>query len=130
VRASHLAKQAALDSAPLTLQTAFGILNKVASGAWDVAYDFVNKTMAFRTVHESKLKQLDTARWDFSCTTPRQLFPMNDAAAEGDITESFVPYSLALNEKIVTAGAEGLSGISPAVIKAFQNYPESARCTE
>jgi penicillin V acylase-like amidase (Ntn superfamily) len=81
----------------------FGILDHVAQGShtkWSIVYDITNRKIHFKSLDFPAIKEVAFSAFDFNCSAPAKAWDMNQAG-QGNVTASFVDFSLDLNNKLV-----------------------------
>jgi penicillin V acylase-like amidase (Ntn superfamily) len=112
---------------------AFETLDQVAQPGytkWSIVYEVDRGRVHFRTRDRRKIRSLDLEDVDFSCATPVRVLDL-DADAAGDVARRLVPYTLAINRKLVTASfrkTDFLAEVPGAEIERVARYPETAVC--
>lgn len=89
---------------------ALEVLDDVRSGdftKWNIVYDPQRLEVSFRTLGNPALKAVRLEAFDTSCLTPVRALDI-DTAGAGDVSASFVDYSMQANERLIRSALEGL----------------------
>lgn len=111
----------------------FKILKDVSQGEatkWSIVYDIKDMKIHFKTYDNDKLKVIDMASIDFSCSSPVTVLDVN-ADASGNVNELFTSYTYEANRKLIGdsyGGVEFLQGIPAEAKDATAKYPEQLFC--
>jgi choloylglycine hydrolase len=114
---------------------AFSILQEVYFGrltAWSIVYDDTSKHVFFNTRANSKVRTLDLAKFDFSCSTPMKMMDIN-AAGSGDVSGAMLNYNEAGNRMLLQAAMSETrltSSLPSSVMEAIARHAESATCAK
>ena len=112
---------------------AFETLNQVAQPSytqWSIVYEIDRGRLHFRTRDRRQVRTLSLLDVDFSCSTPVKVLDLA-ADVEGNVAGKMVPYTLALNRKLVTAAyrkTDFLADVPQEELERVARYPESATC--
>jgi len=98
----------------------------VAPTLWSIVYDIPNRTIHFKTQKNDKLRYVNLASFDFSCTTPVKVLDVN-ADLSGDVSNSFIDYTNEMNRDLFKAWAPT---VTDSVLDLFETFIESLICTE
>lgn len=134
VRASSLAKNYVQQNP--AEEYAFGILQSVhqtdpeKATQWSIVYSLAAGHVAFRSQGDYKLQTLAISAFDYSCSQPVKTLELNQGWS-GDVSGNFIPYTRALNRKVVERGLKDTGAeLPPELIDEIAAYPESAICLE
>lgn len=112
---------------------AFDVLKNVAqknSTQWSIVYDQKRGKIYFRTRNTPEIKTIDTAAFDYSCSTPVKMFDMN-APGAGDVGRRFKDYTRAANRDLIErsfGGTDFLRTVTVAVKDNLAAAPEKFAC--
>lgn len=112
---------------------AFSILQEVYFGrltAWSIVYDDTAKRVYFNTRANSKVRIIDFAKLDFSCSTPMKMMDIN-ASGSGDVSGTMLDYSAQGNRILLDAAMRETSltsALPSSVTDAVARHAESATC--
>jgi penicillin V acylase-like amidase (Ntn superfamily) len=113
-------------------QAAFGVLDDVSQGprsVWNIVYDPVHLTVSFRTSDDKRLRWFDFRKLERSCGTPVKLLDLH-ADVAGDVTQKFVDYSDAANQKLLNESVGPMvKQLPPGALEALAKYPSQLECT-
>ncbi len=114
---------------------AFDILHDVAQGdftKWSIVYDLKNMKVYFRTADYPDIKSFTFNSFDFKCSSQAQVIDMNQAL-QGDIIQSFKPFTEVINRAIVEKSAEESKSQVPIGDKEKETlitYAGTVKCKE
>jgi penicillin V acylase-like amidase (Ntn superfamily) len=95
---------------------------------WQIVYDNLNMTVAFRTYAHPQIRHINVLDFDFSRATPVKILDVN-ADLHGNVIGHFSDYTYAVNRDQI-GRAYLTSGISDARLDALARFPESFECLE
>ena len=98
----------------------------VAPTMWVIVYDIPNRTIHFKTKKNDRMRYVNFASCDFSCSTPVKVLDVN-ADLSGDVSDSFIDYTNEINRELFKAYAPN---ITDNILDLFETYIESLVCTE
>ena len=93
---------------------------------WSIVYDIPNRTIHFKTQKNDKLRYVNLASCDFSCTTPVKVLDVN-ADLSGDVSNRFIDYTNEMNRELFKAYAPD---VPDNILDLFETFIESLVCTE
>jgi len=128
VRASALAAEDAELPEP---DAAFDILAAVAQGdysKWNIVYDLSAGRVHFRTLAMATIKTVELAHFDLDCTAPVMLLDI-DADLEGDVADSFLPYTIEANRALIQQTLGAMPGVTELIVDIVATYPDTQNCT-
>jgi choloylglycine hydrolase len=111
----------------------FDVLANVAQGdytKWSIVYDPTNLRVHFRTSTNTQIKQVDFAKFDFSCGTPVKVFNIN-APQSADVSQRFIKYSTSINRNLVEQSYRNTSFLTntpESEIDLVSKHPETFSC--
>jgi hypothetical protein len=112
---------------------AFGILASVSSTGftrWSILYDTTTLTLFFRTEGSPHTRRVSLEAFDFGCGAPVKIYDFASAGA-GDVSGSFVRYTLAANRKLIGltySSVDFLKRTPARVLDENAAYPDSLAC--
>ncbi len=110
---------------------AFGVLDQVRQGdytKWNIVYDPLKLTVAWRTLADKQVKRVDLKRFDPSCAKPVPMLDMNTKTA-GDVTSRFTDYTQAANRKLIDATTGDIAKhLPPGALWLLAGYPNLTTC--
>lgn len=132
-RAATLLKNYQNSSGKDIVGYSFDVLANVAQGdytKWSIVYDPTNLRVHFRTSANSQIKQVDFAKFDFSCATPVKVLNTN-APQSGDVSQRFIKYSTSINRNLVEQSYRNtpfLTNTPETEIDLVSKHPETFSC--
>lgn len=113
-------------------KAALAVLDSVRQGRyskWNIVYDPIALRIAFRTVSQPALKEIDLKALASDCKRTARMLDMA-TAAKGDVTAAFTTYTFAANKKLVEASLAPVARTLPkGAAWMVAGYPATARCT-
>lgn len=112
---------------------AFEILSNVAQPGytqWSIVYDQKRRKIYFRTLQSPQTKMIDTAAFDYTCTSAVKMFDANSKES-GEVTMKFAEYTRSANRSLIErsfAGTEFLKRVPAQSRDAAASYPETFPC--
>ena len=135
VRASALAARAAREDRdePGLTDDAFAVLGSVSQGpasVWNIVHDPVRRVIHYRTWASPRVKRITLSSLEFSCAAgPRALDV--DAERWGDVTASFLPYTVEMNPTIVRRSfSKHFGPVSKGTVEYVARFAEGFGCAD
>ncbi len=110
---------------------AFETLTRVVAAPhtkWNIVYDIPKREVWFRSVSSPAIKHLSLETFDLSCDAPLLMLDVN-AALEGDISKSFVPYDREVNINVFQTFCDRYElGVSSETAVALMDVFDGFEC--
>ena len=135
VRASALAARAAREDRgePGLTDDAFAVLDSVSQGpasVWNIVHDPIRRVIHYRTWANPRVKRITLASLEFSCAAGLRALDV-DAERWGDVTASFLPYTLEMNWRIVRRSfAKHFGPVSKGAVEYVARFAEGFSCAD
>ena len=102
---------------------------------WSMAFDVKSKRLYWKTMSNSRLRNVDLKDFDFSCQSEVKVLDINEGIA-GNVHAEFVPYTIDFNRKYVTRIYALYNQYSDFIAQEYSQeridgiiaYPESTIC--
>lgn len=111
----------------------FDILDKVKDNKrsqFQIVYDIKQKKICFRTLKSNQIKSVNLLSFNFDCTSEVMMIDVN-TVIKGEINNSFIPYDLMKNKKLVKKSYKK-SGIklSKKIFIELAEWPSRLKCVD
>jgi penicillin V acylase-like amidase (Ntn superfamily) len=100
---------------------------------WSIVYDPQKGDIVFKTHLNKKLRMLRLGDFDYSCSSPTQIFKIEEEL-EGDVSGHFIDYATDMNRELIKAAfghykkVGFMKDMPEFIMEIMATYPESMKC--
>jgi choloylglycine hydrolase len=117
-----------IESKEATLNGTFELLNEVAMAnltTWQIAYDFQNRSIQYRTRSNQNLRQVQLKDFDFDCANEPLM--LNIEEGSGDVVTRFTQFDYDKNYELLQDSLSEIS-FSWVLVPMLNRYPSTTSC--